>query len=109
MTSTIHQKEHNRGLIVGLLGILTAFGPLSIDMYLPSLPHIAEDLNTSLGSVQFSLSAFFIGLASAQLLYGYPDSVVFRLYVNPAAIASDEGCRWPAAGLKNTITLSLPV
>ncbi|HCD51181.1 MAG TPA: Bcr/CflA family drug resistance efflux transporter [Balneolaceae bacterium] len=70
MTSTIHQKEHNRGLIVGLLGILTAFGPLSIDMYLPSLPHIAEDLNTSLGSVQFSLSAFFIGLASAQLLYG---------------------------------------
>ncbi len=30
------------------------------------------------------------GLKSAQLLYGYPDSVVFRLYVNPAAIASDE-------------------
>ncbi|MDB4936589.1 MAG: hypothetical protein JWP87_3561 [Labilithrix sp.] len=53
-----------------LLGSLTAFAPLSIDMYLPSLPAIERDLATTPSSVQLTLAAFFAGLAVAQLAYG---------------------------------------
>lgn len=64
------EKVHNRGFIIFLLGILTAFGPLSIDMYLPAFPSMAAELGTSLNTIQLSLSAFFIGLAGGQLIYG---------------------------------------
>lgn len=57
------------GLIV-ILGALTAFGPLSIDMYLPGLPAIARDLGAEPALVQLTLSLFFIGLAFGQALYG---------------------------------------
>lgn len=57
------------GLIV-LLGLLTASGPLSIDMYLPSLPTIASELGAPSAAVQQSVSAFFLGLAAGQLVYG---------------------------------------
>lgn len=53
-----------------LLGMLTAIGPLSIDMYLPSFPAIVAALNTDAGGVQRTLSTFFIGLALGQLIYG---------------------------------------
>jgi MFS transporter, DHA1 family, multidrug resistance protein len=57
-------------LIVSILSALTAFGPLSIDMYLPAFPQIADDFGTSLSQVQLSLTTFFIGLAFGQLFYG---------------------------------------
>lgn len=63
-----NEVRFNQVLLV--LGSLTAFGPLSIDMYLPSFPAIAEDLHTSLSSVQLSLASFFIGLALGQIFYG---------------------------------------
>ena len=53
-----------------LLGALTAFAPLSIDMYLPGLPSIQRDLETSASATGLTLSAFFAGLAIAQLIYG---------------------------------------
>ena len=53
-----------------LLGSLTAFAPLSIDMYLPSLPAIQEDLGTTASTVQLTLAVFFAGLAVGQLVYG---------------------------------------
>lgn len=56
--------------IVGVLSLLVAFGPMSIDMYLPSLPDIARSLDTSASGVQLTLSAFFIGFSLGQLLYG---------------------------------------
>jgi MFS transporter, DHA1 family, multidrug resistance protein len=52
------------------LGVLTAFGPLSIDMYLPALPTIARDFGTDAARVQQTLAIFFVGLALGQLLYG---------------------------------------
>lgn len=52
------------------LGSITALGPLSIDMYLPALPHIAGDLAASPSLVQASLSACIMGLALGQLLVG---------------------------------------
>ena len=53
-----------------LLGALTALGPLSIDMYLPAFPAIAEALGSDRGSVERSLPIFLLGLALAQLTYG---------------------------------------
>lgn len=53
-----------------VLGALTAMGPLAIDMYLPALPTIARDLETSAASVQVSLAVYFIGIAFGQAFYG---------------------------------------
>ncbi|HYM70168.1 MAG TPA: Bcr/CflA family multidrug efflux MFS transporter [bacterium] len=53
-----------------LLGGLTAFGPMSIDMYLPAMPALAGTLRASPGSVQLTLSAFFVGFGLGQLVYG---------------------------------------
>jgi len=53
-----------------LLGALTALGPLSIDMYLPSFPALAGSLGTSVASVQLTLATYLAGLAFGQLLYG---------------------------------------
>jgi len=58
-----------RALIV-TLGALVAFGPMSIDMYLPSLPSIARDFSVPLSEVQLTLSTFFLGFAGGQLVYG---------------------------------------
>lgn len=56
--------------IVLLLGSLTAFGPLSMDMYLPALPIVATDLHASTSLAQLSLTACLIGLAVGQLIFG---------------------------------------
>ncbi|WP_206787251.1 multidrug effflux MFS transporter [Amycolatopsis sp. MtRt-6] len=53
-----------------VLGGLTAFGPLSIDMYLPALPRMAADLHAPDNTVQLTLSAFIVGLALGQLVLG---------------------------------------
>jgi DHA1 family bicyclomycin/chloramphenicol resistance-like MFS transporter len=53
-----------------ILGILSAFGPLSIDMYLPGLPTIAQDFGVDTAAAQQTLSSFFVGLAVGQLIYG---------------------------------------
>jgi DHA1 family bicyclomycin/chloramphenicol resistance-like MFS transporter len=53
-----------------LLGTLTAFAPLSIDMYLPALPRIAEDLHSSASLIQLTLASCFAGLALGQLITG---------------------------------------
>ena len=53
-----------------ILGMLTAIGPFSIDMYLPAFPDIAKGLNTTISQVMLSLSSFFIGISVGQLIYG---------------------------------------
>jgi DHA1 family bicyclomycin/chloramphenicol resistance-like MFS transporter len=53
-----------------ILGTLSAFAPLSIDMYLPALPTIASDFSTQTSVVQQTLAVFFIGLAVGQTFYG---------------------------------------
>ena len=53
-----------------ILGALSAFGPLAIDFYLPSFPTLALAFATDVEHVQLSLSAYFMGLAIGQLLYG---------------------------------------
>jgi DHA1 family bicyclomycin/chloramphenicol resistance-like MFS transporter len=56
--------------LVLILGALTAFGPLSIDMYLPSFPALEADFGVGAGAVQATLAVFFAGLACGQPLYG---------------------------------------
>lgn len=53
-----------------LLALLTALGPLSIDMYLPALPQMAEEFGVSTQMVANTLPAYFLGLAIGQLIYG---------------------------------------
>ena len=53
-----------------VLGGLTAFGPLSIDMYLPAMPQMAGDLHAADATVQLTLTSFIIGLAVGQLVVG---------------------------------------
>src|SRR2546422_3401155 len=59
-----------RARIFVLLGGLTAFGPLSIDMYLPALPAIGRDLAASESVIQLTLTACLTGLALGQILAG---------------------------------------
>ncbi|HLH44156.1 MAG TPA: multidrug effflux MFS transporter [Bryobacteraceae bacterium] len=56
--------------MVVLLGALTAFAPLSIDMYLPALPSLQRYFQTTEGEVQLTLASFFVGFALGQSLYG---------------------------------------
>ena len=53
-----------------LLASLVSMGPFSIDMYLPSLPTLAEHFAVGPREVQLTLSTFFFGFAGGQLIYG---------------------------------------
>lgn len=57
-------------LLILILGSLSTISPFSIDMYLPGFPAIAKEFNISISQVQFSLTAYLIGIAIGQLLYG---------------------------------------
>ncbi len=57
-------------MIVTFLCLLCAMGPLSTDMYLPSIPAIAEDLAAPVQTVQISVSVFFLGMGIGQVFYG---------------------------------------
>lgn len=64
-TSTRIRASH-----VLILGGLSAFGPLSTDMYLPSLPALSHDLSSTVSQAQMTLSAGILGLALGQILAG---------------------------------------
>ncbi|WP_404427647.1 Bcr/CflA family multidrug efflux MFS transporter [Ureibacillus chungkukjangi] len=65
--STKKKKQVGRILV---LGFLSALAPFSMDMYLPALPTLASDLNTSASAVQLSLMFCLLGLALGQLISG---------------------------------------
>lgn len=64
-----HLKAGTLGMTV-LLGLLTAIGPLSTDMYLPSLPAIQQHFGATTGHAQWTLSAYLLGFALGQVFYG---------------------------------------
>jgi MFS transporter, DHA1 family, multidrug resistance protein len=56
--------------LVALLAALTAFGPMSLDLYLPAFPDIARDFDATTGDVQLTFSAALLGLGVGQVLWG---------------------------------------
>jgi MFS transporter, DHA1 family, multidrug resistance protein len=61
-----------------ILGLISAIGPFAIDMYLPALPEIGASLGADVGSVQLTLTVFFLALGAGQLLYGPVSDMVGR-------------------------------
>ena len=66
---TTASKRYYCYLIV-FLGLLSAFGPFVIDMYLPALPEMAGVFHCDSATVQLGLTFCMIGLAAGQLLFG---------------------------------------
>lgn len=69
-----HRFPHSRltmpARLILILGSIVALGPLAIDMYLPALPYLQSYFGVDAAAVQLTLAAYFVGLASGQLLYG---------------------------------------
>jgi DHA1 family bicyclomycin/chloramphenicol resistance-like MFS transporter len=70
-----------------LLAMLTALGPLSMDMYLPSLPDIAHVLGAPVARTQLTISSYLIGFAVGQMIYGPLSDRYGRRPVLLAAVA----------------------
>lgn len=72
-SSSVETATHAEPSLPGwlmLLGCLTAVAPLSIDMYLPAFPRIQDALHASAGSMEYTLSSFFMGATLGQLFFG---------------------------------------
>ena len=61
-----------RGRVLSLvvLGALTTFGPMAIDLYLPAFPDVADELGVSVMAVPLTLTAAMLGLGLGQVFYG---------------------------------------
>lgn len=70
MPNAADQVPAHRRRNVVVLGLLSTFGPLSLDLYLPSLPRLADDLSASASAAQLSITACLLGLAVGQLVAG---------------------------------------
>ncbi|MBV9793959.1 MAG: multidrug effflux MFS transporter [Actinobacteria bacterium] len=55
---------------LAVIGGLSSFGPLSLDLYLPALPRVATALHTTAGATQLSVSCCLAGLAAGQFVFG---------------------------------------
>lgn len=69
MTGARQPGRPTRGQIV-LLAALSAFGPLSLDMYLPGLPPLTRDLHTTASAAQLTITACMVGLGVGQVIAG---------------------------------------
>ena len=68
---TQSDPEDRSGIaMVVALGVMSSFGPLSIDLYLPALPQVARDLGVSPGGVALTLTSCTLGLGVGQLIVG---------------------------------------
>lgn len=73
-----HQQDHplpagHKGITTGLLvvlALLSALAPFATDLYLPAFPVMTGELNTTATSVQLTLTAFLVGIAIGQLIFG---------------------------------------
>jgi DHA1 family bicyclomycin/chloramphenicol resistance-like MFS transporter len=63
-------KTPSRARMIVVLGLMVALGPLTIDMYLPALPKLADELGVSSSVAQLTLTGTLAGLALGQLVVG---------------------------------------
>jgi len=73
--------------LTALLALLTALGPLAVDMYLPSFPDIGRLLGASPATVQLTLSLYLVSYAAGQVVYGPLSDRHGRLPVMRVALA----------------------
>ena len=73
--------------LTALLSLLTALGPLAVDMYLPSFPEIGRVLAASPATVQLTLSLYMVSYAVGQVIYGPMSDRYGRVPVLRAALA----------------------
>ncbi|WJI91812.1 multidrug effflux MFS transporter [Weissella viridescens] len=64
------QKNNMTRLQIMILGVLSAFGPLALDLYLPGLPVLQRELHTTATMTQLSITAAMFGLAIGQVVVG---------------------------------------
>lgn len=64
------QSKHFPFLLLLTLGAMTTFGPLTIDMYVPSLPKVQNDFHSTTSEIQLTTSFTLIGLALGQFIFG---------------------------------------
>ena len=64
-------KTNRLWMMILVLGTLTAIWPLSIDMYLPSLPKLTDDLHTGASLAQLTLTACLLGLSVRAVIYWF--------------------------------------
>src|SRR5882762_7292388 len=69
-TPQVESNLPSRARMIVVLGALVALGPLTIDMYLPALPRIADELSVSSSVAQLTLTGTLAGLALGQLIVG---------------------------------------
>jgi MFS transporter, DHA1 family, multidrug resistance protein len=62
--------QRQKFVIILILGMLCTITPFAIDMYLPAISQIAQELNTTPAKVSMSISGYFIGIGAGQLFYG---------------------------------------
>ena len=62
--------SHSMLRSAAVLGLLSAVGPFTIDMYLPAMPEIGRDLAADVASVQLTITVYFVAFGLAQLVYG---------------------------------------
>ena len=63
-------KQKPSTALILTLGLLSATSSLSIDMYLPGFPAMAEDLNSDISHISLSLTSYFVGISAGQLFFG---------------------------------------
>ena len=56
-------------IMVVFLGLLTAITPLATDLYLPALPIMPGELNTTASNIQMTIGVMTFGIALGQLIW----------------------------------------
>ncbi len=70
VNTTTPQREGLGARLLLALALLSATAPIATDLYLPSFLDVQESLNTNATSVQLTLTAFLVGVAVGQVLWG---------------------------------------
>lgn len=70
MSDILQRSKFQNFILIVTLGFLNALTPFSIDMYLPSFPQIAKELNVPVVQMALTVSFYFIGFAFGQIFYG---------------------------------------
>lgn len=95
------KKQINRTLLITLLGLLAALGPLSIAMYIPGFSHMAEEFGVAPNRVALTLTTYFIGITIGQLAFGPLIDRYGRrtplLWAQALYVIASLGCAWSAS------------